>query len=127
MLYRLQTLRWFILVGLLASGCNSPYAEFGDEQKVYVCGQNGDAIVTDRSCDSRSDNYLRLLDGGLTGGMALFVDLCNAYAVTVFGDFEVVGRPPFEHQILGWSQYAVQRDSLRREYNRSECRHVYTE
>lgn len=120
-------MRWLLFFGLIVTGCNLPYAEFGDAHKVYVCGQDGDAVVTARPCTDRSDDHLRLLDGGLTGGMALFIDLCDAYSVTAFGDFDVVGRPPFEHRLLSWRQYVMQEDSLRREYGRSECRHVYTE
>lgn len=121
--------RWFsLLLVCLASGCNTPYAELGEgEQKIYVCGQDGDAIVTARPCGERSQNHLLLTGGGFTGGMALYVDLCDAYEVTAFGYFEVVGKPPFDYRTVSWSQLKQQKDSLRRVYNGRECRHIYTE
>ena len=59
--------------------------------------------------------------------MALFIDLCDAYTVTAVGDLEVVGEPPFEHRVLGWSQYVDQKDSSNAAYGEQECRHVYTQ
>lgn len=115
-------------LALLLWGCETPYASFEEgDRAIYVCAQDGDAIVTGRSCETRSQDHLLLKEGGVAGGMTLLVDLCDSYRVEAFGRFEVVGAPPFDYRLHPWSDYRSQIDSLRKAYNNKDCRYIYEE
>ena len=79
-----------IICILFSMSCNVPYASFKmDDKAIFVCGQNSEPIVTNVHCNKVSTDHLVLTDNGVTGGMSLFVDLCNSsYKIIAFGYFE---------------------------------------
>lgn len=121
-----------LIIGICAlciMSCNVPYASFKvDDKAIFVCGQDSGSIVTNVPCSETSADHLLLTDNGVTGGMRLFVDLCDSsYNVRAFGYFEKIGEPKFEFSIHPWNQYILEKDSLNLIYENSDCRFTYSE
>ena len=113
----------------LLLGCNVPYAEFQYSDKtIFVCGENTDFIITDMRCSEKSSDHIVSTDNGITGGMSLFVNLCDDnYEIIAFGYFEVIGDPKFQYSLRPWSKYIAQKDSLISAYDNQKCKFRYSE
>lgn len=118
----------FLFFFIILIGCNQPYAKFqSEDNSIFVCAQDGNAIITDLPCSKKSSSHLLLKDSGITGGMSIFVNLCNTNEVLAFGDFEVIGSPKFIFELNPWNKYISQKDSLKSAYESKDCKFHYSE
>lgn len=111
-----------VLIGLSLMGCRTKYGE--GERVVYYCLRDGKPLIAATPCASDHEDYLLLTDdGGALGSFSVYIDLCDNYTVTIVGDYEVIGSPPFEHQSLSWYEHGQRRDTMKAEYSSAECKH----
>lgn len=119
-----------ILLIVLLIRCANPHPKFESNGKqIFICNSgNYNSTITTTECSEQSFNHVKSTDRSFTGGMSLFINLCDtSYKIDAFGDFEIIGKPEFEFFEKQWINYNDYKDSVLSVYEFSNCRFRYSE
>ena len=117
-----------ILIIYILSIRSFPVSFEYENKAIYLSVLNGKYIITSNPRPDRSKNHLVIVDDGDTfDKLLIYVNLCDSsYHVIVRGGIEVVGKPEFTYEEIGW-YFDERQKRLKREYSGSDCKFTYYE